>query len=365
MFTKKIFLFIAVSALTLALALSLVSCDKCKDGHVDSDKDFICDECGGDMPCDHIDDDGDFLCDKCGEFYEAPIVYADFKITVYNDDTSAFEGVRVLINDAEGTEVLNTLTDKNGEVKGNLATGKYFISFELDSDGYVYVPGGYIEIKKENNSFTYTAIDNTPDGTPEKPFFISDDEVVYTIPAGATYTFTLKGETRTMIIENSSVSVSYGGTEYTPVDNKIEVSVSGPTDPSDPPTAFTVTNTADSDNEVTLRFVSPLGSRNNPFSVTNGMPYTTEIITYEDIIYYVFTATDNGTVHVSSETEENYIKIMNTTTSRVSEYTDGTVGSTVSLRDVNEGDRILIEVSTDSESGSAVEFILHFVVPES
>ncbi len=356
---KKILSFIAVGALGTALLLSLVSCDKCQDGHTDADKDFICDVCGNDMPCEHEDKNGDALCDKCGEFYEAPIVYADFKITVHSDDGSKFSGVEVSIFDSDGNKVLGGTTDACGEIVGNLALGEYFVSFEHDAGDGIYIPGGYLELSESGtNSFSYTAIDNTADGSADKPFFISEDEMTYTFPAGATYNFIIKGESRTMLIENANVSVIYSGSEYTPTGGKLELLVSGPSDPSDPPTAFTVTNTYSEENEVTLRFIWKLGSQSNPISVSANEAYTTESITYDDTVYYIFTATVGGNMTLTSATEENHISMMNITTSRASDYTNGKAGSSITLEGVNAGDKILIQVSSYSTDGAEISFKL-------
>lgn len=340
---------ILASLFALSLIFSLASCgDTCADGHIDEDVDFFCDECGEPMPCDHADENGDFLCDKCGEFYEAPIVYADFTVTVKSESGAAVSGVKAIITDDDGVEVLNDTTGADGKVGGNLPTGRYYVSFEIDSDGYVYVPNGFIEIKKENNDFTYVTVDNTPDGSAEKPFFISEDTATYTIPANTTFTFTIKGTERTLVIENAAVKLNYKGVDYAPEAGKIEVRVSGAIDANSPPTPFTVTNTTSSETEVTLSFVSDPGTRENPYAVELGEVYTTEVITNEDIVYYAWTATAQGTLTISSETAGNVLKLTNLTKSKVSDYTNGTAGASVTLTDISAGDKILIEVSIKS-----------------
>lgn len=341
---KKILVF----TVAFAMLLSLVSCDKCKDGHIDEDVDFICDECGEPMPCYHADEDGDFLCDKCGEFYEAPVVYADFTVTVKSEDGAPVSGVKAIVTDSEGAEVLSATTGSDGKVSGNAPTGEYYISFEIESDGYVYVPNGFIDIKKDGNDFVYVTVDNTPDGSAEKPFFISEDTATYTIPAGATFTFTIKGTERTLVIENANVTLNYNGATVTPDDGKIEVRVSGSTDPNSPPTAFTLTNTASADNEVTLSFVSDPGTRENPIEIALGTEYTTPVITNESIIYYTLNAAAAGSITISSATEGNVLKLTNLTKSQVTDYTDGTAGASVTVSGVDAGDVILVEVSIKS-----------------
>ncbi len=355
---KRFFSSLSLLALCFALMLTLASCDKCKSGHVDSDKDFICDVCGSDMPCDHMDADGDFLCDKCGEFYEAPTVTSDFKITVYTEDGGTLSSVKVSIFD-DGKKVFDSVTGEDGTVSGNLAVGEYFVSFELTEESNIYIPASDFNITANgSNIFSYNAVDNTPDGSAEKPFFISEDEHTYTIPAGATYNFTLKGEKRTMVIENSNISVNFSGIDYTPDSGKVEISVYGPDDPSDPPTAFTVTNTSNTENEVTLRFVWKVGSRNNPITAELGTSYTTDIITSENTVYYILTATEDCTLELTSSTANGYISMMNLNTSAASNSTNGTAGSSITLSGVKLGDKVLIQVSVIGDGSSTVSFTI-------
>ena len=54
--------------LILVLALALVACNKCADGHTNADEDRKCDVCGEEIPvcAEHTDANGNKKCDVCG-----------------------------------------------------------------------------------------------------------------------------------------------------------------------------------------------------------------------------------------------------------------------------------------------------------
>ena len=81
---------ILLIASALRVILALTACGKCKDGHVDADGDLYCDECEEKLPCTkHKDENGDLLCDICEEFYEAPVVKADYSVSVSDESRSS------------------------------------------------------------------------------------------------------------------------------------------------------------------------------------------------------------------------------------------------------------------------------------
>ena len=367
---KKNITLALAAAVTAASILSLTACgDPCENGHIDEDVDYYCDECGEAMPCDHEDKDGnclcdlcgaevpceqhvdenrDFLCDKCGAFYEAPVVYANMSITVKSEDGAAVSGVTVCVTNSDGETVLNKATGTSGKVSANLPTGEYYVSFELDTDGYVYIPNGFINLTKNGGNFEYVTIDNTPDGSAAKPFFIGENVATYTIAAGATYTFTIKGGERALVIENASIVLNYNGQDYLPEDGKLEMRISGSIDANDPPKAFTVTNTANVETEVTFNFTYDPGTRENPIEVSLNTEYTTSVITNETILYYVWVADASGTLNITSISAGGELKLTNITRSQVSDYTDGSAGATVSIDNVQVNDVILVEISVKS-----------------
>ena len=333
-----------ILALTLTLVLALAACggeekDDCSNGHVDADENGI--------------------CDRCTELLDLPDPETDpdFSVNIKDESGAPVANATVTVSDNNGAVVAGGKTDANGNFKGTVAAGPYFISFDIDLDGYIYVPGDYINIESgSDNAFSYTTIDNTPDGSAAKPFFLGLDESTHTIPAGATYTFTIKGEKRTLVIENANVTVVYAGTSYTTTGEKLEISVSGPSDANDPPTAFTVTNNSSEDQQVNLKFVSLLGSRQNPIAIEAGEH--TVPMTAGASIYYYFIATTNSSVTLTAGTEGNYFKIENFANSLVSNYTDGTVGSSITLENVSAGDKIVIEISNTADDAIDMTFTI-------
>lgn len=363
---KKLLSLITAGALTVTLALAITSCkkDPCeKNGHVDSDKDFRCDECSIDMPCDHVDTDEDYACDLCGELVGEPPVaevkVSDFTINVKDESGAPVSGVIVMIFDGDGKMVVNSKTSASGSYKGSLEVGSYYASFEIENvEGYIYIPATTITVKESGNVFNYVTIDNTPDGTVEHPFFLGEDVNDFTIPASTVYYFNIKGELRTMSIESDAVKVVYGGETYLPEEGKVSLKVSGPDDPNDPPTLFTVENTSASDIDITINFLADPGTRSNPYTAAKGESISSVPVFAERTVYYKWVADADCTVTVTSSTVGNRITLTNLTTYYVSDTTNGAAGDSVSIMNVLAGQEILIAISVTADAPTSVEFTL-------
>ena len=363
---KKILSLIAAGALTVTLAFAITSCkkDPCeKNGHIDANKDFRCDECSIDMPCDHVDADEDYACDLCGELVGEPPVeevkVSDFTINIKDEDGAPVAGVVVMIFDGDGKMVVNSKTSADGSYKGSLEVGSYYTSFDIESiEGYIYIPATTITVKESGNVFNYVTIDNTPDGTAERPFFLGEDSNPVIIPASTTYYFTIKGEIRTMSIAGAALKVVYGGETYLPEDGTVSLKVSGPEDPNDPPTLFTVENTSSDDIETSITFLADPGTRSNPYEIVKGESTETAPLYSESVVYYKWVADADCTVTVVSSTEGNRITLTNLETLSTSDTSSGAVGGSVTLANVHAGQEILVTVSVNTESPVSVELTL-------
>ncbi len=324
--------------------------------HTDGNSDGKCDSCGAEVEaetCDHIDTDGDNICEICDGEIAEPV---EFDITILDENKAPIQGITVII-DHEIQDTVTAVTDENGRISATTLPEKYFLSFEGLPDGwYIEGTGKTLNISEDNKSFKFTAIDNNPDGTEKKPYFVGDDAVEKTFAAGTSYYYSAKGSSKYLIVNNENAKVTYDGAEYLPEGGVIRVKIAD-TD-TNSTTLFMVTNTASGENTIVVEFESLPGSQGNPFTAQLDKLLSTTVPA-ETTHYYTWTATDSGFLVLESDTESNYIMMYDLTSSVVTGYTNG--AKSVCLR-VNKGDDVLIYVASNSPAAeSLVEFKLDLV----
>ena len=353
----KAFRILALVLCVLLCAMALIACDGGDDPqpcetHNDADKDGICDVCSAevDVPCtEHTDKNNDRFCDDCNELI--PVAKYTVTVTVKDENGTPLSDISVVLR-KENSNALSGMTNESGVVSGELVAGKYMLIVEGLPE-YWYATGNYstIQVNATSTAFEVTAVDNTPNGTTEKPFPAEDAEsgetAVSQMPAGATYWYTTKGESRYLVIENSNIKVSYEGTEYLPdVGGTVRVLLS--TSDVNENTMFAVINTADSVNTVTIGFEALPGTLGNPYVATLGVEQTATVKAGYSV-YYTVTADKSGWLVLSSLSDTNNIMLFNTTASTVSNATNG---AKTAMLYVNQGDVIRVTVSTLLEAPS-------------
>ena len=348
--------------LMIGAMLSLVACSEevpqpsCT-AHTDANEDGKCDTCSAEVELDvcddHIDTDGDNLCEICGAVCVDPIAVT---ITLKDENGGAMKDISLTLV-FDGEEVLNTTTDAEGCVKAELLPGKYTVWFEGLADGW-YVEGNMSEVEFSSDvlSHDFTAIDNNPDGSEEKPYYVGDEIVELSMAPGETYHCFARGtSTRYLIVESSAAKVVYEGNEYLPENGVIRVLVKGAED-TNSTMPFTVTNTGSASCDITVRFESLPGTQDNPYKAELGQTLAANVPA-EGAIYYSFTAQSSGYLVLMSTTPNNNIMMYNTTTYMVTSYTDG---GTCLYLPVNVGDSVSITVSSKGTAEvNTVEFSLH------
>lgn len=346
----------------LTAMLFMVSCkpneptnEPCKT-HADANEDGKCDVCGAEVEVetcdDHIDTDGDNLCEICGAICVLPL---DCTFVLKDEDGRAMASVSLTLR-GENDMTVEAVTDAQGTIAQAIVPGKYTVNFEGLAEGW-YVEGNasVIEIAEGAVSFDFVAIDNNPDGSEEKPYYVGDESVSLTFGAGMTYNYFTRGtSSRYLVIENANAKVSYDGKDYLPENGVIKILVTGAAD-TNSTMPFTVTNTAEGENTIAIRFESIPGTQDNPFVAELGQSLTANVPA-ESAIYYSFTAQKDGYLVLTSETVTNNIMMYNLTSYVVTGYTDG--GKSVCIL-VAAGDVVSITVSTKgSESVNLVQFKL-------
>lgn len=362
---KKILSLILVAALILCAA-ALVACDggdteteaACTT-HRDANDDGKCDTCGadfedGDECTAHVDVNDDSKCDSCGTDFEDgdEIVGVECTFSVLLEDGTAVGGASFTLT--KGSESKTLTSGDDGVVKATLANGGYTVEFDYDT-----LPSGFIplvsevEVSAEKQEITLTLRDNNPDGSVEKPFFISEDITEFSIEAGAELFYNYRGAAqRYLVITVEGISVNYGGETFEAVDGTVTVTI---TPQLGSVTSFSIKNNTGAAISSSFSLKSEEGSLENPIAIEgNGAEAK---VPAEGAVYYTYTAEKSGVIVVSSENELNNISITNVSTSVVSAMTSGAYATYMA---VTEGDVIKIEVaSTDSENEVAIAFAVN------
>lgn len=273
---------------------------------------------------------------------DAPAVKVDVTLTIKDQDGNPVPEAVVTILPADGASESATLTaDGEGTVTVSLPTGEYTVRFDVLPQ-YVLGIDTPLTVTEGMGPVSLEVTDNTPNGSEERPFVITEDNATVKIPAGVTYNFTLfGGNNRTLTVENPHAEINYKGTIYAPDENgKIAVRMS--TESQRDPSFFALTNKGTEEVEMTVIILSDPGAMDNPIVIENLGEAITANIPQDGMLYYKWTATAAGTLTVTSADTINNISLNNLATSKVTDFTNG--GASVSL-EVNEDDIITIVVS--------------------
>lgn len=183
----------------------------------------------------------------------------EYTFTIQKEDGSPLSGVTVTLKQ-DFDDIAEETTAANGSVVFSLEEGTYSVWTENLPELH-YLSQSTVTVSAENTSCVLTAIDNTPNGTLEKPFplFPVDQEWVggtrtLTLSAGAElyYNVIARG---TLVVESQDVTVTYMGQTYTAADGKVSV-VLGNAE-SNMMMPFQLTNTSDVEISVTITLVEP------------------------------------------------------------------------------------------------------------
>lgn len=356
---------ILLTVLALCMLLSLCILTSCGDDgnttesstvcseHKDLDKNGKCDDCMADVkkdPCTtHVDDDYDKLCDECGESLIPVIVKYPVTVTLKQEDGTGLANAKVMLKNQDDLTVVTLTTDANGSASCQVVKGEYLVMIEeLPQNWYSTSNYSTVSISEGENSFEFEVINNTPDGTAEKPFPSQDAETgvntTVTIPAGVTYNFTTKGASRYLIINNAGAKVTYKDVEYV-ADGDGVVKVLFDSTESTEITLYQVTNTSSNEITVEITFESVPGTQDNPFAAELGKEILAPTGNGTEV-YYTVNATEDGMLVVYSSNPHNSIMMYNTTSYAVSNHTNG---STCGYIAVKSGDKISITVGLVTE----------------
>ncbi|MBQ8229436.1 MAG: hypothetical protein IJZ32_01925 [Clostridia bacterium] len=305
--------------------------------------------CGGEKKCAHVDKNDDGKCDVCSTDYsdgvdEQPVSTVDCTFNVKTDNGLTASNVAFTLTSAKNEYSL--VSNENGVISANIAFGKYDISYDYDTLPEYCTPDVFsIEIDEETTAVTLLLINNMPDGSANKPFFVSDDVTELSLEAGAEVYYVYRGaEIKTLIIENENLAVIYNDDTYSPESGIISVPLQTQIGGM---VKFCIKNTSSAVVETEFTLLSPLGSMSNPIVMEQAS--ATANIPENGGVYYQWTATKNGVLVVSSENSKNNISLINMNTNAVSAQTLGSAGEYLS---VSANDVVLIAVSAINAEGA-------------
>ncbi len=348
---KKILLFILSIALVLSLSAFLFSCGEEEEPEIPG----LCAE--------HKDDDENGICDVCKqvtvEIPEAPSAVT-VTFTVKDQDGAAVYGVTVIFTEKGNTDAtpVSVTSGANGQFTASLLPATYTVDCDCDVDtvgGYYYSDTTELKVEKNTTALDILLVNNTPNGSEDRPFSLSVGDNEIKIPAKTTHNFIVYRAVNLIAsIEGEGIKLCYNGAEHTPDgENKIDFSFLG-TD-FNSAEVFSIENILDTEVTFEMKISSKPGTYGNPYVIeTLGTEISKSGLTSDDMVYYSYKATDTVRL-VLTVTSENTNVAMQFGSVQVT--TDSENSNAISI-EVNEDDVLMINLSTTEKENATVSFIL-------
>ena len=276
-----------------------------------------------------------------------------YVITVKDQEGTVVSNAKITIVDGNDNQIATLTTDENGQANITLANGTYYANV-TDLPEYHLCED---MIAMDTSDFLIEVINNTPNGTPSRPYPV-DEETEIKLDANATVYYIIYGGDRNFLIENANdLIVTYGSDEPREADEENKISFKmPPTDASSRAVIVKFENKASEEKTYTLSIFSDKGAFDNPFDVVLGQSEKVTVAT-EQIVYFKYIAEKDGMVVVYSESVANSIYFYNTTKMTVS---SNTMGSKCEYIYANKGDEVMVYVSSNGENNyNKVEFTVN------
>ena len=273
---------------------------------------------------------------------DVPAAKVVVTLTVKDQDGNVMpEAVLTILPAIEEGESATLTADNEGTVTVTLPEGEYTVRFDVLPE-YVLGIDTKITVKAGMEPVTLEVIDNTPNGSEERPFVINEDSLTVTVPAGETYHFTLfGGYNRTLHVTDAGAEILFRDQTYAPDENG-SIAVRIVTDSPRDHAYVALTNKSGDTREITLNLVSDPGAMDNPIVIETLGEAITANVPQDGMVYYRWTATAAGKLTVTSADAINNISLNNLANSKVTDFTNGAESVTL---EVAEGDTITIVVS--------------------
>lgn len=300
--------------------------------------------------CTHVDKNDDGKCDACSAEFSDGDEMVSVSFLVETDLGAKVAGAAFDIFNNVDSYTLTT--DDNGVAVAELKLGTYSIDYDFDTLPEAHFPDNFdLTVTENTTSVTLKIVDNTPNGSMEKPFFVNDSVTDITLEGGAEVYYVYRSVgIKTLEIENENVTVEYNGTTYAAEDGKVSFVMESKMGMN--MVTLCIKNTSSAAISTKMSILSLLGTAiDNPIILTENT--ATANVTENGMVYYKWTATQSGELVVSSENPLNNISLSNMTTETYSETSNGAASISVM---VNAGDEIIIIVATTSGDAQQIVF---------
>ena len=273
---------------------------------------------------------------------DVPAAKVVVTLTVKDQDGNPMaEAVLTILPASEEGESATLTADNEGTVTVTLPEGEYTVRFDVLPE-YVLGIDTKITVKAGMEPVALEVMDNTPNGSEERPFVINEDSLTVTVPAGETYHFTLfGGYNRTLHVTDAGAEILFRDQTYAPDENG-SIAVRIVTDSPRDHAYVALTNKSGDTREITLTLVSDPGAMDNPIVIETLGEAITANVPQDGMVYYRWTATAAGKLTVTSADAINNISLNNLANSKVTDFTNGAESVTL---EVAEGDTVTVVVS--------------------
>ncbi len=303
----------------------------------------------------HTDADLNGLCDVCGNAFDpAPSgssgpAMVEVHFESKNQDGIAMAGAKVEIESRNGEKYQGQI-QADGTMVLTLPVGSYTVTMSELPDMHLPTVGRF-DVQVGMDTVMLEVMDNSPNGSQDRPFFIGEEDYVAELEAGGTFHFGIRGgEGRRIVIENPNVEVSCQDKIYTPDANgrvEFRIVVDDPKEH----VYFTVTNHAQEKQQITVVLAADPGSNDNPYVVEKLGKQDAVLVPVGGVIHYSWVAADSGKLTLKSDNPNANLTMTcskvdalgNVSSSTDTGFSNGSADG-VSLY-VMQGDRISIRVS--------------------
>ncbi len=281
-----------IAILALSVAFALASC---------GDKD------GGES-CTHKDANDDGKCDLCSADFddgaedETP-TKKTFNFTVKEAGGKALANVNLVLT--AGQYTVNIVSDANGKASAELYPANYSVEFirpddENDNRFNYQLETTSLSLSADNTSVEIVIVDNTPDGTAEKPFFISEKTAINLAP-GQEIFYLCRGSLESWLeILGDNLTISYNGKTFNSESGLVKLNFEReegkPIDASYD--SFSVKNNGTAAFDGFIEFKYLPGTSGNPHPVS-GNSFAANAAAGN--VYYKYVASESGVLIATAE----------------------------------------------------------------
>ena len=332
--------------IVLILALALASCNG-----------------GNDSKCDgHVDADDNYLCDKCGEHYDDGDENQDVNqgntgvnvtFVVRFANGAPLSGVNFTLT--RGDKVYSLTSGADGKVTGNIDPATY--SVDVDSETlpeYCWADTYGLKVEEGVDILEIIIVDNTPNGSLENPFWLTETETEISVAPGEEIFFNYRGSTlKNITIESDNLVINFNGESFAAVNGVVSAQIL-PEDIGEI-TIFSIKNVSQGTVNALMKAYAPLGSEENPYELNGGS--ATATVPYEQAVHYVYTADKDGVIVIIGKTSGGSILATRNVTKYIEGFDEPIIIPIVSSTGdgssiytyVKAGEEIKISVSYDGD----------------